>query len=419
MLNNPESASKVVLITGINYWPEETGNAPYTTLMAEHFASNGYQVYVVTGMPYYPAWRIASQYERTLRRREDRNGVQIHRFRQVIPGSQSALKRAAFELTFFLNAMVIPDIPRPDVILGIVPSLGGAGLAYAFSKRYRVPYGLIFQDLVGAAATQSGMPGGNRVARLATSIEGAVARNAAQISIISPGFKPYLEELGVGTDRIRRIPNWTHITPPNDNREQIRVKLGWSPETTVVLHAGAMGLKQGLEHVISAARAAIDFPQLQFVLMGDGSQRRDLERLSRGLSNLSFLPPAPSENFPDILAAADILLINERASIKDMALPSKLTSYLVAGRPIVAAVSQDGWTAKEVKRTGAGLVVSPEDPGSLAQALIDLGQDPKQMIRLGQAGPAYATTELEADSVLDRYIRLLVDVERSKAGDSL
>ena len=51
-----------ILITTINYAPEETGIAPYSTGLAEHLASQGYQVTTLTGLPHYPAWRVSDGY---------------------------------------------------------------------------------------------------------------------------------------------------------------------------------------------------------------------------------------------------------------------------------------------------------------------------------------------------------------------
>lgn len=189
------------------------------------------------------------------------------------------------------------------------------------------------------------------------------------------------------------------------------MNLGWSDDEVVVLHAGAMGLKQGLEHVVHAARLAdTKAPSLRFVLMGDGNQRSMLEERAQGLSNITFLPPSDACSFPNILAASDMLLINERASLINMALPSKLTSYLVAGRPIVAATSPTGWTAREVERTGAGIVVPPEDPEALVQAVVGLLSKPDRAKRMGSAGPVYAQTILSAPAILGQAQAFVQDI---------
>ncbi|HVL23693.1 MAG TPA: glycosyltransferase [Thermomicrobiales bacterium] len=392
-----------ILITGINYAPEETGNAPYTTGLAEHLHRQGYDVTVVTGMPYYPEWSIPEAYRGRLRHQEIVNGVRVMRFRTYVPRRQDALRRIGFEAGYFLNGLT-PRLPRrPDAIVGIVPSLGGAGLAAILARRYGVPYGLIFQDLVGAAATQSGMPGGRAVANATRRLEGLAARGATRIAIISRGFESYLVGLGVHKDRITHLRNWTHITAPTLPPADVRATLGWRDSETIVLHSGAMGLKQGLEHVIAAARlASATSPNMRFVLMGDGNQRQMLQAKAADLGNVTFLPPADADMFPNILAAADVLLINERASLRDMALPSKLTSYLVAGRPIVAAVTPEGWTAREIAQTGAGVVVPPEDPAALLDAIATLRADPARARLLAAAGPVYARDVLAAPVILGR-----------------
>jgi glycosyltransferase involved in cell wall biosynthesis len=255
------------------------------------------------------------------------------------------------------------------------------------------------------------MPGGARIADLTARLEGWVARQSDQIAVVSPGFRPYLHGLGVDPDRIVTLRNWSHITPPTADPLETRKQLGWSPEQIVVLHAGAIGLKQGLENVVEAARAAVNLDRrLHFVLMGDGNQRRNLEARATGLPNISFIDPVRKEHFPNVLAAADLLLINERGSVTDMSLPSKLTSYLVAGRPIVAAVNPGGETAREIERSRAGVSVPAEQPRALVNALSALANDAGTIERMSRAGAAYAETQLSRESALDQAERFVLDL---------
>ena len=143
----------------------------------------------------------------------------------------------------------------------------------------------------------------------------------------------------------------------------MRRRLGWAEDDVVALHSGNMGLKQGLKYLVAAARLAS--APVRVVLMGDGSQRAALEGLGAGVERLSFLPPSDSADFPDVLASADVLVVNERATAVDMSLPSKLTSYFSVGRPVVAAVPAGGGTAAEVDRSCGGVLVPPEEPVAL------------------------------------------------------
>jgi len=169
-----------------------------------------------------------------------------------------------------------------------------------------------------------------------------------------------------------------------------------------------MGLKQGLEQVVDAARiAAHQQPRLRFVLMGDGNQRATLEAQSSGLPNVSFLGPQPAEWFPEVLHAADVLLVTQRATVTDMSLPSKLTSYLMAARPVVAAVDSASASARFVEQSGAGVVAPPAAPMQLVDAVIRVAGDPVLSARLGSAGRAFAEEHLGAEQSLARAARFV------------
>src|SRR5690349_4910819 len=139
-----------IRIYGINYAPEETGIAPYTTGLAQHLASSGHRVTVATGLPHYPAWRVPDDQRHS--RNEQTGGVDIHRRRHYVPRRASAARRGLYELTFYGSGLLARGLPDADIAIGITPSLSGALLAASWAKRHNRPYGLIVQDLMGLAA---------------------------------------------------------------------------------------------------------------------------------------------------------------------------------------------------------------------------------------------------------------------------
>lgn len=401
-----------ILITSINYAPETTGIAPYTTRLAEHLARQGYRVTTVTGMPHYPAWRVDPAYAGALALREYREGVEVERRWHYVPRRQSALRRGLYEASFLATGLSSLMLPRPHAVLGVVPSLSGGLLARIAAKRFGVPYGLVFQDLMGRAAEQSGMAGA-RVGGLARLAEGWTARGAAAAGVIAEGFRPYLESLGVEPDRIRRVRNWTHVGAATVDRAAMREWLGWPQHALVCLHAGNMGQKQGLENVIECARlAAASMPHALFAFIGDGNQRPMLEALAAryGLANVRFLPLQPEQLFPSVLAAADVLLVNQRGSVGDMSLPSKLTSYYAAGRPVVAAAAMGSETAREVSWSSGGLVVTPDDPAALLEALMRLENDAGLRAHLVDSARTWAADVLSEEAALRSYEQLVAAV---------
>lgn len=408
-----------ILIIGINYWPEPTGIAPYTTEAAEHLAEAGYGVDVLCGMPSFPQWRVLDSYDGRWSAREQIRGVNVHRVRHYV-GSADAVRRGLYEATFSARALESLRLPRPDAVIGIVPSLSGGVAARIAASRYRVPYGLIIQDLMGPSAAQSGTSGGGRVARITGMVERWAVRGAARVGAVSDGFLPYLRSSGIAAERLTLLPNWTRVSGSPRDRAGARAALGWPADEQIVLHAGTMGAKQGLEQVIDAARIAAERQQpVTFVMLGDGNQRRKLEELAGGLATCRFLDPLAESAFPDALTAADVLLLSERASVQEMCLPSKLTSYFVAGRPVVAMTGTNSAAAREVERSGGGLRVPAGNPRALLSAIECLQRDPERAATLGRAGAAYAQSHLSAAAAFERLDNFVQQLTQSAGRGAL
>jgi glycosyltransferase involved in cell wall biosynthesis len=172
-----------------------------------------------------------------------------------------------------------------------------------------------------------------------------------------------------------------------------------------------MGYKQGLENVIAAAElAARSDSRARFVLLGDGNQRASLAATGAGLRTLEFLDPVSEEEFPAALGSADVLLVNERPGIAQMAAPSKLTSYFQSGKPVLAATDPTGITAGELAASGAGVCVPADRPDLLLSEALRLGTDGALAAKLGEAGRRYCDGLLSEEAALDRYERWIIDL---------
>ncbi|HST65770.1 MAG TPA: glycosyltransferase [Mycobacteriales bacterium] len=398
-----------VTVVGIYYAPDSTGIAPYTTDLCETLAAHGASVHAVVGVPHYPQWTVAPEYRSRvrLRYREERNGVRVSRVRHFVPASQNAARRGLYELSFRLSSGLACRGDRPDVVLGVTPNLAGAATAGALARASGAPLGLIVQDLMGMAAAQSGMPGGRRVSSAVAQLEARALRRAQRVGVITDAYVPLIVASGA-TAAIDHLPNYAHVRSSALSKDEARRALGWSSAQRIALHSGNMGLKQDLGNVIEAARLALGRrDDLTFVLLGDGNTRGALEAQARGLPNLRFLDPLPDDEYPVALAAADCLILNERPSVLNMSMPSKLTSYFAAGRPVVAATHEAGATAAEMARSGAGRTVPPGEPALLLRAVEELVDDPERSARLGQSGRDYATHHLSQSSARTEIVRFV------------
>lgn len=411
-----EMAKPSIAILGINYSPEPTGIAPYTSGLASGLVAKGYQVRVLTGYPHYPSWRVLPGYPGTSMA-ENIGGVDVMRYRHYVPSRTSSIGRILMEASF--AARLLPArLERPDVIVSVSPALlaTAAALARARSTRGRPAIGVWVQDLYGLGVVETGAMGG-RAAAATSALESRVLRKADGVAVIHERFRNHVvNKLGVSPSRATVIRNWSHVAmDPLDDKSSVREALGWKSNETVVLHAGNMGAKQGLENVVGAARLAESrgLP-VKFVLLGDGNQRANLERQSAGLSNINFVDPLPDSHFFAALQAADVLLVNERASLSEMAVPSKLTSYFASGRPVLAATDARSVTAGEIESSEAGLLVEPENPQSLLSGVIKLAENPDLAARLGVSGQKFRADNLTMNKAVDDFEDWILRLNRGR-----
>jgi len=259
--------------------------------------------------------------------------------------------------------------------------------------------------------------GGSFSTSITKFVERFVLRAADRVIVIHPRFADYLsQELGVESDRITVIRNWTHLGPsPEMSRHDARAKLGWPIDGLLAVHTGNMGAKQGLDNIVAAARLADDHQSpIKFVLVGDGSERARLEKLAVGTERIEFVDPLNDSDYQCALAAADCLVVNELPGVATMAAPSKLTSYFDAARPILAATDPNGITAGEVKQASAGVVVSAGDPQALLAMALQLSEDKERAEEFGSAGRRYRLEVLDAHAAINAFERVIEEMAHER-----
>ncbi len=408
-MKNSEASCDIVYLTQL-YTPEPTfkGNR-----FAKGLSDAGYNVEVVTGFPNYPGGRIYDGYKMRAIRTRIEDGLKVVRLATYPSHNRSAVRRIASYLSFAISSFSYLLIRRrPQLIYVFYPSLTAGLAAVAVKWIRRVPVVVDIPDLWPDSLGTAGMMRNTQMIGIVDWLCGLLYRHVDHIVVLSPGFRLALIERGVPAEKISLIYAWAEESGSSENTSVTfpAPSLFDPKHTFTLLFAGNMGAMQRLDSVLDAAKSlAAERSDIGIYLMGGGV---DVERLKArvaedGIGNVRFLPRVPLHEVQDILRQAGALLVHlARDPLFAKTVPSKTQAYLYAGRPILMAV--EGNAADLVAKGGAGIVVEPENPQALAEAILrlaDMGVEGRD--EMGARARAFYDRELTFRHGLDATIGII------------
>jgi colanic acid biosynthesis glycosyl transferase WcaI len=395
-----------VLLYSVNFAPEPTGIGKYSGEMAEWLVEQGHSVRVIAAPPYYPQWQLDAAYGKFSYRRETWQGVDVWRAPIWVPKKPGGVIRVIHLLSFAISSfpLMIRQIAwRPDIVLTVAPAFLCAPAGLLTARLSGARSWLHLQDFEVDLAFRMGLLKGKWLQRLVLRMEQWVLRRFDSVSSISCRMVELLLQKGVDTKQTHYFPNWVDIStiqPSQRGTGSYRSELGIDARATVVLFSGSLGGKQGLMIIPEVAALLTDRQDIVFVVCGDGVIKPKLEAASASLSNVRFLPLQPIERLGELLSTADVHLLPQSSGAADLVLPSKLSGMLASGRPVIATCRAG--TEIDMVVSKCGLVVQPEDPRALAEAICKLADQPVLRLELGRRARSYAEANFERDAILNR-----------------
>jgi len=406
-----------------HYYPPEVG-APQTRLaaLAQGLARFGIEVTVHTGFPHYPDGEIKPPYRNRPLRVEQLDGVRVMRSWVYPAPNRGFARRLANHASMATAALAAAPVGGPaDVLLVETPPLllAGAAVAYARAKRARLV--LNVADLWPDSAVEMGTLSSPRAIAVAQRLERGAYREAAAIACPTEGIFTTLRgrpESAAKAALMRPAVDLARFEPAIGGKKSTMANGNPNGRLPLrVLYAGTVGLAHGLGTLLDAAEEvesrdgamqADDSARLAVTIAGDGADASALRaRLqTHGPVGVEMLGAVPAERIPALYADADVAVVMLRdLPIFEGALPTKMLEAMAAGRPVVLAAR--GEAARLVEAEGCGVVVPPENPRALAEALEALAADPARRQALGAAGRRSAERDFGREAWLRRWQDLL------------
>jgi glycosyltransferase involved in cell wall biosynthesis len=377
--------------------------------LARYLVEKGHRVTVITSPVSYLTGAAASGNHAAASDNGKSTGITMIRPYVYPAFHRSFVHRLAsffsFMLSSFLAGLRVPEI---DLVWGTSPPIFQGVTGWALARFKRVPFVFEVRDLWPAFAVAVGVLRQPVLVKASEWLERFLYRMADQVVINSPGFLSHVK--ASGARRVEIIPNGAdpRMFDPEADGDEFRKQHNLTGKY-VVLYAGAHGLSNDLEVVLESAQLLSDRPEIRIVLLGDGKEKPSLVAAAAemGLTNLCFLPPVPKTGMHTALAAADACIaILKPIMMYETVYPNKVFDYMAAGRPVILAIG--GVIRQVIEDAQAGLYVAPGDSSAMAEAILQLYEEPQAGVDMGCRGRRYVEEHFDRAILAGKLENLFV-----------
>lgn len=346
--------------------------------LAEILRSYGHEVTVVTAYPNYPLGKIYDGWkQKLLGQWESINGVSVLRCPIWPDHSKSVLLRGLHYISFTLSStlLIFFRVSRADVFLVHHPPPSLAIPALLFNKRGHCAFVFRIADLWPEFITGAGVSKNRTLVKMVEYFMQLIYRAASQIIVPAPGFKRRLISKGVPANKISFVSNYADesIYYPQNKDEELQQKLGIKETDIIILYAGNIGQPQRIDVLIDSMKLIKHRPEIKLFIIGDGQNKKNLQQScsNERIESVIFLDQMPSEDVNRYYSIADALFIQlEDQLIWTDTIPSKIYAYMLAGRPIIAAIKGDG--ADIIEASQGRCICEPCNADAIADCILSI-----------------------------------------------
>jgi glycosyltransferase involved in cell wall biosynthesis len=395
--------------------PNEAGGTRHYEF-ARYCADQGHKVTIVAStLSYFSGSPVTS--EPKLVSGQFVQGINVLRAYTVPSLHRSFTWRFVSFLSFMVTSVIAGLQGRQvDVVMGTSPPLFQAISAWTLARLRRRTLLLEIRDLWPAFAISLGVLKHPLLIVLSFWLERFLYRQADHLIVNSPAYRDHIIDRGIPAEKISLIPNGVDATmfEPAAKGEHIRQEWNLNGKF-IVTYSGALGISNDIPTILRAAQRLQDEHQICFVLVGDGKERKNLERIAQEyhLTNVLFAGPHSKVEMPAILAASDVCI----ATLKDIPMfrttyPNKVFDYMAAGRPTILAI--DGVIRKVVEAANGGIYITPGDDQALAEAIKHMYNDQTARQTMGQAARSYVVEHFNRHTHAQLFEQLVASLVKSK-----
>lgn len=203
-------------------------------------------------------------------------------------------------------------------------------------------------------------------------------------------FKPTLVSTRhLDAEKFLVVNNW------QDDENFTYIPAGEADGPFKFVYLGSINNHSNVELMICAFHKA-NLPNAKLMLYGGGNRKGVCQELVKenNAKNIEF-SLVDRKDVPAVQTGADVLILALPTGNGTLCLPSKLTSYMLSGRPIIASVDLDSTTASYIQQSQSGIVVPPDNEEALMDAfskMANKGRD--ELVIMGEGSRKFALEHL-------------------------
>lgn len=368
--------------------------------IAFHWAAEGHEVHVVTGIPNYPGGKYYSGYGVFKKRHEIINGVHVTHL-PIIPRGENNKIMLMFN---YFSYLVVGGIwmffhalfhKYDNVFCQQLSPVTMSCPAVLYKKLRKVPLYTWVLDLWPESLTAAGGINNKYILGFFDWFVKSEYRNSDKILTSSKSFDQSILRYGDYKNKIIYFPQWSDGTSNSSAidftlpEKLLEISTG---KNFIMMFAGAVGEAHGMECNMQAALKTKAYTNIKWVILGDGRRLDWVQSFVKdnGLNETVItLGRFPSEVMPLFFEKADVMLVSLTDSpLFNLYSPAKIASYMAAGKPIIAVLNGEGRDV--VKSAGCGWTVKAGDFEDLSRLVVELSQTDKHVLsEKGNKGKEY------------------------------
>lgn len=359
--------------------------------VAFHWAEQGHEVHVVSGIPNYPDGKFHKGYGLFKKRHEMVNGVKVTRL-PIIPRGNNKIMLMLNYFSFLFVAWVWMLIHalfhKYDMVFvqQLSPVMMSApGVLY--KKLRHIPLYTWVLDLWPESLTAAGGINNKYVLAFFRHYVKSEYKHSDKILISSRSFEKSILEYGDYKEKIVYYPQWSDGL---DGSLIAPEKVPTIPDGFKLMFAGAVGEAHGFDCTMQAALLTKEHKDIKWIIVGDGRKLDWVKQFVKdnGLEETVYtLGRFPSETMPWFFKQADVMLVTlSDDPLFALYAPAKISSYMASGKPIVAVLNGEG--ADVIKDADCGWSLPAGDAEGFARLAIELSQKDKSVLEAKGANAA-------------------------------